>query len=128
MVRQTVIGKIGEEIALAYLLKQNYAVLAKRYRIRGGEVDIIALNKKTLICIEVKTRTQEKFGSGADALNRSKMQALVRTMKDFIMVYGKKIIFTSLRYDLIDLRLDFKQKRVLRLIHYKNVQISHTAY
>lgn len=44
------IGNIGENIALNYLLKKGYKILEKNFRVKAGEIDIIALENQTIVC------------------------------------------------------------------------------
>ena len=64
------IGKTGEEIAKKYLLENNYKIVAKNFRCKFGEIDIIAYDKEELVFIEVKTRTSNKYGTGINSINR----------------------------------------------------------
>lgn len=56
------LGKYGEEIAVAYLKSQKYAVIERNYRCKCGELDIIAREGKTLVFVEVKTRRNVSYG------------------------------------------------------------------
>ncbi len=51
------LGKIGEDLACRELERRGYAIVARRYRRRGGELDIIARDGPTLVFVEVKART-----------------------------------------------------------------------
>lgn len=87
-------GNRGEEIACRYLIDQGYKIIARNFRIRGGEIDIIAIDSSTdsastpqsgsernniLVFIEVKTRTSNQFGTGLEAIGYYKLKALVRS-------------------------------------------------
>lgn len=79
-------GNRGEEIAAKYLTDNGYKVIARNFRIRGGEIDIIAIDpstgsglESTLVFIEVKTRTSNQFGTGLEAITHWKLKALTRT-------------------------------------------------
>ena len=66
-------GKQGENIALDYLKKQGYKILETNKRFsRFCEIDIIAQDRDTLVFIEVKTRSSDKFGVPEEAITRSK--------------------------------------------------------
>ena len=52
------VGKLGEEIAANYLMKQGYRLLHRNWRLKGGyEIDIVAFKDNALHFVEVKTRT-----------------------------------------------------------------------
>ena len=53
----------GERAAEKFLRQQRYTIVARNYRCRSGEVDLIALDRSTVVFIEVKTRTQPGFGT-----------------------------------------------------------------
>ena len=62
--RQT-LGKIGEDLACHELERRGYAILARRYRRRGGELDIVARDGETIVFVEVKAREGREFGDGS---------------------------------------------------------------
>ncbi len=77
-------GRRGERTACRYLLGHGFDVLARRYRSRSGEIDIIALEQDTLVFVEVKTRSSRKFGEPWEFVDWQKQQILRRTAEDFI--------------------------------------------
>jgi len=74
-------GKFGEDLACEFLKKQGYKIIERNYRIRGGEIDIIALDEKTLVYVEVKTRTSHQFGLPEESITYYKMKFLQRAVK-----------------------------------------------
>src|SRR3990167_11056303 len=74
-------GDIGEEFACKYLVENGYKILERNFRIRGGEIDIIALDGKTLVYVEVKTRTQKFFGLPEESVTFHKIKFLQRAAK-----------------------------------------------
>jgi putative endonuclease len=77
-------GRKGERIACLYLLRQGFDILARRYRGRSGEVDIIAFEKDLLVFVEVKTRRSQEFGEPWEFVDWQKQQILRRTAEEFI--------------------------------------------
>ena len=57
------LGKIGEDTATRYLEKMKYTILKRNYRNRRGEIDIIASYNRTLVIVEVKARSNNRFGN-----------------------------------------------------------------
>ena len=57
------LGKKGERAAVQYLKSQGYTIVATNYRTPFGEADIIALDNDELVFVEVKTRTNDKYGA-----------------------------------------------------------------
>ncbi len=98
-------GKMGEELAVGYLKKLGYLIIDRNFRLRNGEIDIVAIDlsthsvtsgqapstssgqagsgqvkkkEKCLVFIEVKTRSSGEFGSPLESITWWKMKALVR--------------------------------------------------
>jgi putative endonuclease len=81
--RQT-LGKSGEDLAAAELERRGYAILARRYRTRHGEIDIVADDAGTLVFIEVKVRATRECGSAAEAVTRDKQRRLGSMAADYL--------------------------------------------
>ena len=77
----TSLGKYGEDLAADFLKKHGYKILERNFRIRGGEIDIIALEKNTLVYVEVKTRTSIQFGTAQESVTPYKIKFLERAAK-----------------------------------------------
>lgn len=73
------IGKKGEGIAVKYLQNIGYKILDRNYRIRGGEIDIVAIENNTLVYIEAKTRSSAQFGTPEEAITPKKIKFIERT-------------------------------------------------
>jgi putative endonuclease len=56
------LGAAGEELAALFLQRQNYRIMARNFRCKGGEVDIIARDGRTLVFVEVKSRRSLAYG------------------------------------------------------------------
>ena len=72
------LGKTGEDLACCELERRGYVILARRYRRRCGELDIIARDAGTLVFVEVKARQDLAFGAGAEAVNGLKRHRMAR--------------------------------------------------
>lgn len=84
---RVVLGEMGESLACGELERRGYAILERRYRRRGGEIDIIARDGdgRTTVFVEVKTRNGSAFGTGADAVTWVKRRRLVATALDYLV-------------------------------------------
>ncbi|HHW41429.1 MAG TPA: YraN family protein [Syntrophomonadaceae bacterium] len=82
------LGAAGEEVALSYLLKQGYRLLEKNYRCRFGEIDLIVEDGKTVVFIEVKTRSSCLFGLPQEAVGCSKQTKIRRLAQNFLLSRG----------------------------------------
>ena len=77
----TALGKKGEEIAAKFLKTKGFKIIESNFRIRGGEIDIVAVDNKTLVYVEVKTRTTEEFGKPEESVTQRKIKFLERAAK-----------------------------------------------
>ena len=64
------LGKSGEDLAVDELERRGYAIFARRYRTKHGEIDIVARDGETTVFVEVKARTTAEFGTAAEAVTR----------------------------------------------------------
>jgi putative endonuclease len=72
-------GNLGEDIACGFLKKNGYKVVERGYKCRAGEIDIIARKGKSLVFVEVKSRSADGFGGPASAVGRAKQRKIVST-------------------------------------------------
>ncbi len=77
--KATQIGRRGEEVVCDCLRKRGATILDRNYRIRGGEIDIIAQDGDYLLFVEVKTRRENPLADGFDAIDEHKQALLVKT-------------------------------------------------
>ena len=73
------LGRKGEEFAAQYLMKSGYCIVEKNFRVRSGEIDIIANDGEYLVFVEVKTRSSLRFGTPATAVTYHKQQQIIKT-------------------------------------------------
>jgi putative endonuclease len=83
-VARQALGKTGEDLAAAELERRGYAVLARRYRTRHGEIDIVARDDETLVFVEVKFRVSGECGMAAEAVTRDKQRRLGSMAADYL--------------------------------------------
>ena len=94
------IGKFGEDLAIRYLEQQEYKILERNFECKQGEIDIIAMDKKEVVFIEVKTRTNKKFGTPIEAVDKTKQKHLIKTAKYYI--YKRHLENEFIRMDVIE--------------------------
>lgn len=80
------LGSEGEDLAVRFLQKKGYRIVARNYKTPVGEIDIIARDGDTIVFIEVKTRTDISFGYPFEAVNKRKRQK----MKNLALLYLKR--------------------------------------
>jgi putative endonuclease len=98
------LGKMGEDLAVRELERRGYAILARRYRRRGGEIDIVARDGVTIVFVEVKTRDGNAFGDGADAVTPLKRHRMTQIAIDYMMRH--RLTGVSCRFDVVSIRVD----------------------
>jgi putative endonuclease len=98
------LGEAGENLACEELQRRGYAILARRYRRRGGEIDIIADDGGTLVFVEVKTRTGEAFGAPTEAITWTKRRRITLLAADFMSRFG--YANRACRFDVVAIAFD----------------------
>jgi len=93
------LGERGEAIAAAYLKGQRFTIIERNFRCKGGEVDIIARDGKTLVFVEVKTRRTLTFGPPQMALTPFKQRQISKAALTWLA--KKKQFGASARFDVI---------------------------
>ena len=81
------LGILGENLACAALEGRGYAIIARRYRTKLGEIDIIARDGDTTVFVEVKSRAGDDFGGGAEAVTPWKQRRVALMAMDYIARY-----------------------------------------
>ena len=98
------LGKTGENLACGELERRGYVILARRYRRRGGELDVIARDGQTLVFVEVKTRDGRAFGEGVDAVTARKRRRITQVALDYVARHG--LTDCPCRFDVVSIQID----------------------
>ena len=93
------LGLSGESLACAELERRGYRILARRYRTRFGELDIIAADGATTVFVEVKTRRGREFGAAAESLPSWKRRRIGAMALDYLAWTGR--LETPCRFDVV---------------------------
>ena len=97
-------GIIGEKIVQGFLLNKGYEILETNYYTKKGEIDIIAKNDNCIVFIEVKTRTNFKFGTPAMAVNSEKKKRIKNSAKIFLHI--NKLYNSDVRFDIVEVLIN----------------------
>lgn len=108
------IGRRGEEAAVDFLKRRGYKIIEKNYKNKLGEIDIIAKDGDTLCFIEVKTRTNFKFGFPQEAITTFKQKKINKVALSYLKQYN--LLNISSRFDIISVVLNNKQKFDIEII------------
>ena len=112
------LGKLGEDLACDYLLKNNYKIVCRNFLCKQGEIDIVAkdFSKKELVFFEVKTRSNFYFGRPVDSVNKNKQKHIYNAANYY--VYKNFIYDTFIRFDVIEV---FIKNNFYKINHIKQV-------
>jgi putative endonuclease len=97
--RKLDLGAKGEELTLAWYLSQGYTVLARNWRCREGELDLVVSRGRCVVFCEVKTRTGTGFGGPAEAVTGEKQRRLRRLATRWLGEQPPSVGFAEVRFD-----------------------------
>jgi putative endonuclease len=100
--RRRVLGERGERATAAAYGRRGYRVLARNWRCRAGELDLVLIRGETLVFCEVKTRRGDAFGGGYEAVTWSKRRKLRALAELFLQSSG--IRPRTMRFDVASVR------------------------
>lgn len=106
-------GKRGEGMAAQFLKKNGYRILESNFRCRYGEIDIIAAEGKTLAFIEVKTKTNNKFGPPKLAVDLKKQRQISKAALAYLT--QNKLTNHAARFDVVGISM-IQDKTEIELI------------
>lgn len=111
------IGDFGERTAEDYLVEMDYSILERNYRLKFGEIDIIASKDEVIVFVEVKTRKSNLFGEPSEYVDRKKQERVRKTA----MVYAD-VENTDMRFDVIEVFYEEKKGKlfVVKVNHIEN--------
>ncbi|MCK8479134.1 YraN family protein [Psychroserpens algicola] len=114
MANHNELGKKGEDLAVDFLLKDGYEIIARNYVYQKAEVDIIAQKSNILAVVEVKTRASRGFGNPQDFLKPKQIQRIIKAIDAFV---NTNQLDVEVRFDIIAIVLN---KKEMSLEHLKN--------
>jgi len=107
-------GKLGEQLAVDFLLKNGYIVCAKNYRHLKAEIDIIAKKGETLAIVEVKTRTTNFLEDITDVIDQKKIRLLTMAADQYVQ---ENDLDVEVRFDVV---IVIKKKDGFEINHLEN--------
>ena len=105
MANHNELGRKGEELAVDFLLKKGYEIIARNYIYQKAEVDIIAKKGGVLAVVEVKTRASADFGEPQQFLKPKQMQRIIKAVDFFV---NDNEMDVDVRFDIIAIVLNNK--------------------
>lgn len=104
------IGTTGESLAEAHLRKAGYTIVERNFRCPYGEVDLIALEKDTIVFVEVKARMSEDAGSPFEAVGPHKQRQIARVAQYYLR--RERLLDRRVRFDVIGIVWDEGEARI----------------
>lgn len=111
---------VGENLAADYLRKKGYKIIERNFRLRNGEIDIIAIHKNTLVFIEVKTRKSITFGTPLEAITHRKINEIIKTAQLYKSI--NENLPDLLRIDAISISLK-PDNKIDMIKHVENISL-----
>lgn len=105
-------GKIAEDLAVDFLVRNQYKILARNFRYLKAEVDIIAEFDNQIIIVEVKARNTDTFLEPQEAVNKKKIRLLISAASYYI---EENNIEKEVRFDIISVLPN--KKKTLEIHH-----------
>lgn len=103
MAKHLSVGKIGEALATAYLIKCGFRVIHQNWRYGHWEIDIIAEKENILHFIEVKTRRNTNYGYPEQSVNSKKLNVLAAAATEYQYQYPQ---WTDIQFDILSILLN----------------------
>ncbi len=114
MAKHNELGKVGEQLAVDFLIKNGYQIKERNWRFQKAEVDIIAQKNNTLVAVEVKTRSTDFFGNPQDFIKQKKINLLVKAIDEYVI---SKDLDVEVRFDVIGI---IKTDKEIKTEHFKD--------
>ena len=111
------LGRRGEEAAARYLRRLGYRVVAHSDRSKPGEIDLVAIDGRTVVFVEVKTRQSGEAGHPSEAVDEIKQQKLTRLALAYLKRHG--LLESPARFDVVAVTWPEDRRRPL-IEHFKN--------
>ena len=100
MIEPHELGRIGEDLAVEYLINKGYRILERNWRLGHKEIDIIALDGDTLVAVEVKTRKTNTYGEPDLAVGADKQRMLIWAVDAYVRY---RQLDVDVRFDIVSI-------------------------
>ena len=114
MTGRHLVGRNGEEAAARWYRSAGYEVLDRNWRVREGELDLIARRGSTIVFCEVKTRRGDAFGSPAEAVTATKQRRIRGLALQWLA--SRRLPAHQLRFDVAEVRPDGRGDWIVQVI------------
>lgn len=114
------LAKFGEDTAVNFLKSRGYQILKRNFHYFHGEIDVVAIDKDTLVFVEIKTRINKDFGPPEEAITKRKLNLIARTGQFYKSFHQN--LPDLLRIDGVFLELD-DNNQIKRMELLKNLEL-----
>jgi putative endonuclease len=83
-------GAAAEELAACYLAARKLRLVARNFRVRGGEIDLICQDGATLVFVEVRLRSRSDYGGAAASITVAKQARLILAARHWLVRHGEQ--------------------------------------
>ncbi|MFH0736444.1 MAG: YraN family protein [bacterium] len=108
-------GKIAEDLAAEFLLKEGYVIIERNYMYSHSEIDIIAKKSMYLVFIEVRSKSGTKYGTPEDSMSKSK-RSQVRKVAEYYL-FTHKALNLQMRFDFIGVVFGEKEPKINHIVN-----------
>lgn len=102
--RRRLIGQIGEDVAAEYVAELGWRILARNWRTRNGELDLIGADGDTVIIVEVKTRASRTYTDPLGAVTPQKLRRMRLLARQWLAQQAR--FWETIRFDVVSVQLD----------------------
>ncbi len=106
------LGKLGEQLAVKYLVQKNYTILEQNWRSGSLEIDIIARLDDVLVITEVKSRATNYFGEPEEFVTKAKQRNLIVAANKYIMMNNLEL---ETRFDIISVLFNKSNHKIYHI-------------
>ena len=83
-------GVAAETLAADWLVRQGLRLVARNYRVKGGEIDLICADGETLVFVEVRLRRHRDYGGAGASITPSKQRRLILAAQHYLQAEGDR--------------------------------------
>lgn len=115
--RPATLGELGERHAARHLRRKGFKIVATRHRLRYGEIDIVAVDRGTIVFVEVKTRRSKTGPRPALAVDELRRRRMTRAATAFLKSHG--LLAYPARFDIVEVIWPQHERRPT-IVHFDN--------
>jgi putative endonuclease len=109
------VGADGEQLALDYLLQRGLRLVTRNHQCKGGELDLVMLDGATLAVVEVRLRSDPRFGGAAASITSTKQKRIIIAAKHLLLV-RRELARHRARFDVVAIDKEVRGQRQIEWI------------